>query len=60
MDKEIATEDMTLMGTLITLKKKTRRVLLKIVAFASMLLIHKDKKPCTVGTYRTYGNSIIA
>jgi hypothetical protein len=33
---------MTLMGTLITLKKKTRRVLHKIVAFASRLLIHKD------------------
>jgi hypothetical protein len=30
------------MGTLITLKKKTRRVLPKIVAFALRLLIHKD------------------
>jgi hypothetical protein len=32
---------MTLMGTLITLKK-IRRVLSKIVVFISSLLIHKD------------------
>jgi hypothetical protein len=39
---------MTLMGTLITLKKKTRRVLPKIVAFTLRLLIHKDQKPRTM------------
>jgi hypothetical protein len=33
---------MTLMGAFITLKKKTRKVLPKIVTFVSRLLIHKD------------------
>jgi hypothetical protein len=47
-------------GKPITLKKKIRRVLSKIVAFALRLLIHKDWKPRTMGTYRTYKNSITA
>jgi hypothetical protein len=51
---------MTLMNTLITHKKKTRVVLPKIVAFVSRLLIHYEWKPRTMGTYRTYENSITA
>jgi hypothetical protein len=39
-------------------KEKDKKSVAQIVAFASRLLIHKDWKPRTMGTYRTYGNSI--